>query len=95
MQERVLVTGCAGFIGSNLIEDLLERGYDVVGIDDLSTDREENLDGLEHVELSLDVAYGKKGHVIGFDIDEERVRALVAVRHAAFEGTGLNSDYRI
>lgn len=31
--EKVLVTGSAGFIGSNLVEDLLDLGYDVLGID--------------------------------------------------------------
>jgi nucleoside-diphosphate-sugar epimerase len=30
---RFLVTGCAGFIGSHLVEDLLEGGNDVVGVD--------------------------------------------------------------
>jgi nucleoside-diphosphate-sugar epimerase len=34
--RRVLVTGAAGFIGSNLAVRLLEAGYRVVGIDDLS-----------------------------------------------------------
>ena len=31
--SRYLVTGCAGFIGSHLAHDLLERGDDVIGID--------------------------------------------------------------
>ena len=30
---KVLVTGCAGFIGSHLVERLLEEGYRIVGID--------------------------------------------------------------
>jgi UDP-glucose 4-epimerase len=42
---RALVTGGAGFIGSNLVDALLERGDDVSVIDDLSTGRRENLDG--------------------------------------------------
>ena len=35
--ERVVVTGAAGFIGSHLAEALLDRGYSVVGIDNLLT----------------------------------------------------------
>jgi UDP-glucose 4-epimerase len=37
---RCLVTGCAGFIGSNLVDRLLGEGYDVVGFDNFSTGRE-------------------------------------------------------
>ncbi len=40
-----LVTGGAGFIGSNLVDGLLERGHAVTVVDDLSTGRHENLDG--------------------------------------------------
>jgi UDP-glucose 4-epimerase len=40
---RALVTGGAGFIGSNLVDALLDRGDDVVAIDDLSTGKEQNL----------------------------------------------------
>src|ERR1044071_9154035 len=42
---RALVTGGAGFIGSNLVDALLARGDSVTVVDDLSTGRRENLDG--------------------------------------------------
>lgn len=38
-----LVTGVAGFIGSNLAEELLRRGYEVRGIDDFSTGKKRNI----------------------------------------------------
>jgi nucleoside-diphosphate-sugar epimerase len=41
--EIALVTGAAGFIGSHLVEELLDRGYRVRGLDDLSTGRRERL----------------------------------------------------
>jgi UDP-glucose 4-epimerase len=40
---RALVTGGAGFIGSHLVDALIERGDEVMVIDDLSTGRRENL----------------------------------------------------
>ena len=44
-----LVTGGAGFIGSHLVDALVERGEEVVILDDLSTGRRENLTtALEH-----------------------------------------------
>lgn len=40
---RYLVTGGAGFIGSNVVDELVRRGQDVVVLDDLSAGKEENL----------------------------------------------------
>ena len=48
---RALVTGGAGFIGSNLVKLLLERGNDVVVLDNLSAGHLENLEGLSGVEF--------------------------------------------
>ena len=42
--KKILVTGGAGFIGSNLVDALVEKGYEVVVIDDLSLGKEENLE---------------------------------------------------
>lgn len=41
---KVLVTGGAGFIGSNLVDALVERGDEVIAFDSLSTGRAENLE---------------------------------------------------
>ncbi|HEY1750114.1 MAG TPA: UDP-glucuronic acid decarboxylase family protein [Caulobacteraceae bacterium] len=42
-QRRVLVTGGAGFLGSHLIDRLLEKGYEVVCVDNLFTGAKRNL----------------------------------------------------
>lgn len=42
--HRWLVTGCAGFIGSNLLETLLGLGQTVVGLDNFATGHQYNLD---------------------------------------------------
>ena len=40
---KVLVTGGAGFIGSHLMEYLLQNGYEAVALDNLSVGKKENL----------------------------------------------------
>jgi dTDP-glucose 4,6-dehydratase len=57
--ESVLVTGGAGFIGSNIAESLIRQGLNVVVLDDLSTGKVENIahllnsDGLRFVRGSV------------------------------------------
>ena len=41
---KALVTGGAGFIGSNLVDALVERGDEVTVVDDISTGKRENLE---------------------------------------------------
>lgn len=41
--SKFLVTGSAGFIGSNLVEAILKLGYEVRGLDDYSTGKKENV----------------------------------------------------
>jgi nucleoside-diphosphate-sugar epimerase len=43
---RYLVTGGAGFIGSNTVDELVRRGHNVVVLDDLSGGKEDNLRGV-------------------------------------------------
>ncbi len=43
---KYLVTGGAGFIGSNLARDILAKGHDVVVVDNFATGKPENLDDI-------------------------------------------------
>jgi UDP-glucose 4-epimerase len=42
-QMKILVTGGAGFIGSNVVDALVIEGHEVAVLDNLSTGRKENL----------------------------------------------------
>ena len=58
-----LVTGGAGFIGSNLCEAILNMGYRVRCLDNLSTGKQENVDPfLEHPNYTF-----IKGDIVDFD----------------------------
>jgi UDP-glucose 4-epimerase len=65
MTHDFLITGGAGFIGSHLVEALLDRGERVVVLDDLSTGRAANLRKVAaHPNLEL---------VVGSVLDELKV----------------------
>ncbi|MEZ2345769.1 NAD-dependent epimerase/dehydratase family protein [Terriglobus sp. RCC_193] len=42
--KRVLITGAAGFLGSHVTDRMLEKGYDVIAVDDLSHGHMRNLE---------------------------------------------------
>jgi UDP-glucose 4-epimerase len=78
---KTIVTGGAGFIGSNLVDALLERGDEVIVLDNLATGKRQNLDG----------ALARGAELVELDIREadavvelfERVRPEVAFHLAA------------
>lgn len=47
--KRWLITGCAGFIGSNLLETLLKANQIVVGLDNFATGHQRNLDEVQQL----------------------------------------------
>ncbi len=51
---RALVTGGAGFVGTNLVKRLLKNGYQVVSFDDYSTGSKENRqDGCTYIDIDI------------------------------------------
>lgn len=61
---KILITGGAGFIGSHLADELLQKGNEVYAIDNLSTGRLENIEHLKH---------NKNFHIIVDTITNEKV----------------------
>ena len=45
---KILITGAAGFIGSHLVDRLLDEGHDIIGVDSLITGRIENINHLRN-----------------------------------------------
>ena len=77
--SNVLVTGGAGFIGSNLTEALLQRGHFVRILDDFSTGKKEN--------LIFDIAYPSmkviEGDIRDFSTCQKAVKGIEYVFHQA------------
>lgn len=54
--NKVIITGVAGFIGSNLAKELISRGYEVVGVDNLQSGKVRQLENLDFEFINCDIA---------------------------------------
>ena len=84
-----LVTGCAGFIGSNLLETLLDLDQTVVGLDNFSTGYQRNLDEVERLVTPARWARFRfiEGDIRDLDTCREAVRGVEHVLHQAALGS--------
>jgi nucleoside-diphosphate-sugar epimerase len=74
---RYLVTGGAGFIGSNTVDELVRRGHSVVVLDDLSSGKEENL-----AEVRNKITY-IKGSITDIEVVRKAMHEAEYVLHLA------------
>jgi UDP-N-acetylglucosamine/UDP-N-acetylgalactosamine 4-epimerase len=81
--RRVLVTGGAGFIGSNLVESLLDSGNQVICLDNFSTGKRENISGF----LNNPAFHLIEGDIRDYSDCEKSVRNIEIVFHHAALGS--------
>ena len=75
--NKILITGGAGFIGSHLAEALVDKGYDIVIIDDLSRGKTENLQNI------IDKIQFVKGDITDFELMQDLITESHTVYHLA------------
>lgn len=81
--KKVLVTGGAGFIGSNIVEKLLEKGAIVTVLDNLSTGKYENIVEFEGNSNFTFI----KGDICDVDVCQKAVKGQDLVTHQAALGS--------
>jgi UDP-N-acetylglucosamine 4-epimerase len=87
--RKWLVTGCAGFIGSNLLETLLKLDQEVIGLDNFSTGYQRNLDEVRDLVHAKQWARFKfiKGDIRDIEVCREAVAGADHVLHQAALGS--------
>jgi UDP-N-acetylglucosamine/UDP-N-acetylgalactosamine 4-epimerase len=82
-QHKILITGGAGFIGSNLVDYFLEQGHQVVCLDNLATGKLENLrDALKNPDFKF-----IEGDIRNYDTCLQSVKGCSYVLHQAALGS--------
>lgn len=75
----ILVSGCAGFIGTNLVSELLSAGFEVMGLDNLSTGKMSNLKPIiDHPKFEF-----VRGDILDFELVKRACADKAGVIHLA------------
>lgn len=82
-RSKFLITGVAGFIGSNIAEALLNMGYNVRGLDDFSNGKKENLKTLRVFESFEFI----EGDIVDFDTCMQACKGVDFISHQAAWGS--------
>ncbi len=84
-----LITGVAGFIGSNLLESLLKLNQNVVGLDNFATGHQYNLDEVKSLvtKSQWDRFIFKHGDIRDYDVCVESIKGVDYVLHQAALGS--------
>jgi UDP-N-acetylglucosamine 4-epimerase len=94
-RRRWLVTGSAGFIGSHLVEELLRRGQEVLGLDDFSSGTRANVAAAERAAGAVGSTGGRFTLVEGDAGDARLLRDVLpgveVVLHQAARNSGPRS----
>lgn len=85
--KKILVTGCAGFIGSFVTEALLQKGAKVFGIDDLSSGSLLNMQTFQNNKYFTFT----KGDVGKQNLIEPLIKKVDVIYHAAVRGLGIST----
>jgi len=77
MKSKILITGGAGFIGSHLAEALVNKGYDIIVVDDLSRGKLENLKNI------IDEIQFVKGNITDLELMQDLIKKSDTIFHLA------------
>ena len=86
--KRALVTGGAGCVGSNLVVELLRRGWQIRALDDFSAGKHEHLKGISSDRFEL-----REGDIRNLQVCEQACRDMEFVfHHAAIRSVSRSMD---
>ena len=81
---RTLITGGAGFLGSHLCDSLLERGHEVICMDNFITGSRDNIRHIKSDRFQL-IERNVTQYIEGEDLVEKQIRFLVDLSPKTFK----------